>query len=63
MVKITTLYMLDSAIQDDKCSIDMSKCKAAADAMNSLSSDLLTLIRAMHPGQVIDDITGAVLEN
>jgi len=55
--------MLDSAIQDDKCSIDMSKCKAAADAMNSLSSDLLTLIRAMHPGQVIDDITGAVLEN
>lgn len=49
--------MLDKAITEEECSIDISKCEAAKKAMIDLSDDLLTIIKNMYGGQSIEDIS------
>ena len=49
--------ILDKAITEEECSVDLSKCKAARDAMMALSNTLLNIIKNMYGGQSIEDIS------
>ena len=48
---------LNEAITEEECSIDISKCDAAKEAMMALSNSLLNIIKNMYGGQSIEVIS------
>jgi len=49
--------MLDKAITEKPCEVDLKKCQAAKDAMMALSNSLLNIITHMYGGQSLEDIS------
>lgn len=48
--------ILDKAITEEECSINIEKCNDAKKAMMDLSDDLFTIIKSMTAGSSIEDI-------